>query len=80
VLAGVRALLKPGGELLFSPMSTPIGAYPGKRCFRDPVLLRCECLSGALTGAEFQQLARRAGSPIRGLVSDRPLAFHGSRR
>jgi len=72
VLAGVRRLLKPGGEFYFADV------YADRRVpealLRDPVLYG-ECLSGALYWNDFLQLARRAGFPDPRLVSDRPLAI-----
>jgi arsenite methyltransferase len=72
VLAGVQALLKPGGEFYFSDV------YADRRLpesvHRDPVLYG-ECLGGALYWNDFLALARRQGFADPRLVEDRPLGI-----
>ncbi|MEO1002061.1 MAG: methyltransferase domain-containing protein [Cyanobacteria bacterium J06638_7] len=70
VLAGVRRLLRPGGEFFFADVYTDRRVPQALR--HDPVL-HGECLSGALYGNDFLRLARRAGFADPRLVSDRPL-------
>lgn len=70
VLAGVKRLLKPGGEFYFSDV------YADRRLSepvrKDPVLYG-ECLGGALYWNDFLTLARNAGFADPRLVTDRPL-------
>ncbi|MCP9808979.1 methyltransferase domain-containing protein [Cyanobium sp. HWJ4-Hawea] len=73
VLAGVRRLLKPGGEFYFSDVYAD-RRVPGP-LQQDPVLYG-ECLSGALYWNDFLRLARQAGFPDPRLVADRPLAIN----
>ncbi|MGM0564143.1 MAG: methyltransferase domain-containing protein [Pseudomonadota bacterium] len=71
VLAGVKKLLKPGGEFYFSDV------YADRRIpasvANDPVLYG-ECLGGALYWKDFIRLSRTAGFNDPRLVEDRPLA------
>ncbi|EDY86538.1 arsenite methyltransferase [gamma proteobacterium HTCC5015] len=71
VLAGVKKLLKPGGEFYFSDV------YADRRIpesvANDPVLYG-ECLGGALYWKDFIRLSRAAGFNDPRLVEDRPLA------
>lgn len=70
VLAGVRRLLKPGGEFYFSDV------YASRRvpeAMRNDPLLYGECLGGALYWNDFVQLAKAAGFIDPRLVEDRPL-------
>lgn len=71
VLAGVRRLLRPGGELYFSDVYCDRRVPEPLR--HDPVLYG-ECLSGALYWNDFLRLARHSGFADPRLVSDRPLA------
>lgn len=70
VLAGIQALLKPGGEFYFSDV------YADRRVpelvRNDPVIYG-ECLGGALYWNDFIQLAKRHGFIDPRLVEDRPL-------
>ncbi|MBV1881304.1 MAG: methyltransferase domain-containing protein [Pseudomonadales bacterium] len=70
VLAGVKRLLKPGGEFYFSDV------YADRRIPKsvhdDPVLYG-ECLGGALYWNDFVGLSRRQGFSDPRLVEDRPL-------
>jgi arsenite methyltransferase len=72
VLAGVKSLLKPGGEFYFSDV------YADRRVpesvQQDPVIYG-ECLGGALYWNDFLQLAKRQGFTDPRLVEDRPLAI-----
>ncbi|MEB3172456.1 MAG: methyltransferase domain-containing protein [Cyanobacteriota bacterium] len=72
VLAGVRRLLKPGGELYFADVYADRRIDPALR--DDPVLYG-ECLSGALYWNDFLRLARQSGFADPRLVSSRPLAI-----
>ncbi|MEB3351364.1 MAG: methyltransferase domain-containing protein [Cyanobacteriota bacterium] len=72
VLAGVRRLLKPGGEFYFADVYADRRLPEAVR--RDPVLYG-ECLGGALYWNDFLRLARGAGFADPRLVSDRPLAI-----
>jgi arsenite methyltransferase len=70
VLAGVRNLLKPGGEFYFSDV------YADRRVpadVRSDHVLYGECLGGALYWNDFIQLAKRHGFIDPRLVEDRPL-------
>ncbi|MGB1457379.1 methyltransferase domain-containing protein [Spongiibacter marinus] len=70
VLAGVKRLLKPGGEFYFSDV------YANRRvpeAMRDDPLLYGECLGGALYWNDFVQLAKGQGFTDPRLVEDRPL-------
>jgi arsenite methyltransferase len=70
VLAGVRKLLKPGGEFYFSDV------YADRRVpesVRDDPVLYGECLGGALYWNDFIQLAKTQGFTDPRLVTDRPL-------
>jgi SAM-dependent methyltransferase len=72
VLAGVRRLLKPGGEFYFADV------YADRRidaALRDDPVLYGECLSGALYWNDFLRLARSSGFADPRLVSSRPLAI-----
>ncbi|WP_216904103.1 methyltransferase domain-containing protein [Synechococcus sp. CCY 9618] len=72
VLAGIRRLLKPGGEFYFSDV------YADRRlpeAVRSHPVLYGECLGGALYWNDFLRLARAAGFADPRLVSDRPLAI-----
>ncbi|MBL8536257.1 MAG: methyltransferase domain-containing protein [Hyphomonadaceae bacterium] len=72
VLAGARALLKPGGEFYFSDV------YADRRVpadLRQDAVLSGECLAGALYWNDFLRLARGAGFLDPRLVSDRRLAI-----
>ena len=70
VLAGVKRLLKPGGEFFFSDV------YADRRLSddirKDPVLYG-ECLGGALYWNDFVNLSKQAGFADPRLVTDRPL-------
>ena len=70
VLAGVKRLLKPGGEFYFSDV------YADRRVpasvQNDPVLYG-ECLGGALYWNDFLRMAKAAGFTDPRLVTDRPL-------
>ena len=70
VLAGVKKLLKPGGEFFFSDV------YADRRVpaavKNDPVLYG-ECLGGALYWNDFLRLAKRHGFADPRLAEDRPL-------
>ncbi len=70
VLAGVKRLLKPGGEFYFSDV------YADRRVSvsvqNDPVLYG-ECLGGALYWNDFLRMAKSAGFTDPRLVADRPL-------
>lgn len=72
VLAGVRHLLKPGGEFYFADVYADRRLDPGLRS--DPVLYG-ECLAGALYWNDFLRLARANGFADPRLVSSRPLAI-----
>lgn len=72
VLAGVRRLLKPGGEFYFADVYADRRLPEAVRC--DPVLYG-ECLGGALYWNDFLRLARGAGFADPRLVTDRPLAI-----
>ena len=69
-LAGVKKLLKPGGEFFFSDV------YADRRVpaavKNDPVLYG-ECLGGALYWNDFLRLAKRHGFADPRLAEDRPL-------
>jgi arsenite methyltransferase len=70
VLAGVRSLLKPGGEFYFSDV------YADRRIpedVRNDPIIYGECLGGALYWNDFIQLAKRHGFMDPRLVEDRPL-------
>lgn len=73
VIAGVKRLLKPGGEFYFSDV------YASRRLpaelQTDPVLLG-ECLGGALYWNDFLSIARNEGFLDPRLVTDRPLAIN----
>ena len=70
VLAGVKRLLKPGGEFYFSDVyadrRVPVSVQ------NDPVLYG-ECLGGALYWNDFLRLAKASGFTDPRLVADRPL-------
>lgn len=72
VLAGVRRLLKSGGEFYFSDVYADRRLPESVRS--DPVLYG-ECLGGALYWNDFLRLAVRHGFPDARLVADRPLAI-----
>lgn len=72
VLAGVRRLLKPGGEFYFADVYADRRIDPALRS--DPVLYG-ECLSGALYWNDFLRLARHSFFADPRLVSSRPLAI-----
>jgi SAM-dependent methyltransferase len=72
VLAGVRHLLKPGGEFYFADVYADRRVPDALRS--DPVLYG-ECLGGALYWNDFLRLARQAGYIDPRLVTDRPLAI-----
>lgn len=72
VLAGVRRLLKPGGEFYFSDVYCERRVPKALR--GDPVLYG-ECLGGALYWNDFLNLAKRNGFADPRLVEDRPLAI-----
>lgn len=72
VLAGVKRLLKPGGEFYFSDV------YADRRVpdtVRDDPVLYGECLGGALYWNDFLTLGKRQGFADPRLVEDRPLAI-----
>jgi SAM-dependent methyltransferase len=72
VLAGVKRLLKPGGEFYFSDV------YADRRVpepLRNNPVLYGECLGGALYWNDFLSLAKRQGFADPRLVEDRPLAI-----
>jgi len=72
VLAGVRRLLKPGGEFYFADV------YADRRIddhLRDDPVLYGECLSGALYWNDFLRIARQSGFVDPRLVTSRPLAI-----
>ena len=72
VLAGVRRLLRPGGEFYFADV------YADRRipaALQSDPLLYGECLSGALYWNDFLRVARSAGFADPRLVSHRPLAI-----
>ncbi|MFZ9228524.1 MAG: methyltransferase domain-containing protein [Prochlorococcaceae cyanobacterium] len=75
VLAGVRRLLKPGGELYFADVYADRRIDPALR--DDPVLYG-ECLSGALYWNDFLRVARQSGFADPRLVSSRPLSISDS--
>lgn len=75
VLAGIRRLLKPGGEFHFSDVYADRRIPAALRA--DPVLYG-ECLSGALYWNDFLNLAKRQGFTDPRLVTDRPLAITSS--
>ncbi|MCW8193676.1 methyltransferase domain-containing protein [Proteobacteria bacterium 005FR1] len=70
VLAGVKKLLKPGGEFYFSDVYADRRVPDSVR--NDPVLYG-ECLGGALYWNDFIQLAKRQGFTDPRLMEDRPL-------
>ncbi|MEX1031797.1 MAG: methyltransferase domain-containing protein [Cellvibrionaceae bacterium] len=70
VLAGVKRLLRPGGEFYFSDVYADRRVPESVR--KDPVLYG-ECLGGALYWNDFLQLAKRQGFADARLVEDRPL-------
>lgn len=70
VLAGVRRLLKPGGEFYFSDVYADRRVPDSVR--NDPVLYG-ECLGGALYWNDFLALGKRHGFADPRLVEDRPL-------
>jgi arsenite methyltransferase len=72
VLAGVRRLLKPGGEFYFADVYADRRIDPALR--DDPVLYG-ECLSGALYWNDFLRVARCSGFADPRLVNSRPLAI-----
>lgn len=72
VLAGVRRLLKPGGEFYFSDVLADRRLDAALRT--DPVLVG-ECLGGALYWKDFLRLAAQSGFADPRLVDDRPLAI-----
>ncbi|MBM5802931.1 MAG: methyltransferase domain-containing protein [Cyanobacteria bacterium K_DeepCast_35m_m2_155] len=72
VLAGVRRLLKPGGEFYFADVYADRRIDPALR--DDPVLYG-ECLSGALYWNDFLRVARQSGFADPRLVSSRPLSI-----
>lgn len=72
VFAGVRRLLKPGGEFYFADVYADRRLDPGLR--DDPVLYG-ECLSGALYWNDFLRMARQSGFTDPRLVSSRALAI-----
>lgn len=72
VMAGVKRLLKPGGEFYFSDVYADRRVPDAVR--NDPVLYG-ECLGGALYWNDFLRLARQAGFIDPRLVADRSLAI-----
>lgn len=72
VLAGVRRLLKPGGEFYFADVYADRRIPAGLK--NDPVLYG-ECLGGALYWNDFLNLARRQGFADPRLVEHRALAI-----
>lgn len=75
VLAGVRRLLKPGGEFYFSDV------YADRRipdALRNDPVIYGECLGGALYWNDFLRLARQQRFSDPRLVTDRPLAINHS--
>ena len=72
VLAGARALLKPGGEMYFSDVYSDRRVPDSLR--NDPVIYG-ECLGGALYWNDFLNLAKHAGFGDPRLVEDRPLTI-----
>lgn len=70
VLAGVKRLLKPGGEFYFSDVYCDRRVPAEVR--NDPVLYG-ECLGGALYWNDFLSLSQRQGFADPRLVEDRPL-------
>jgi SAM-dependent methyltransferase len=72
VLAGVRRLLRPGGEFHFADVYCDRRVPEALR--HDPVLYG-ECLSGALYWNDFLRLCRAAGFADPRLLSDRELAI-----
>ncbi len=72
VLAGVKRLLKPGGEFYFSDVYADRRVPQQLR--KDPVLYG-ECLGGALYWNDFINLAKRQGFADPRLVEGRPLAI-----
>jgi len=75
VLAGLRGLLKEGGEFYFSDV------YADRRlpeAVRHHPVLYGECLGGALYWNDFLRLARGAGFADPRLVNDRPLEITDS--
>lgn len=70
VLAGVKRLLKPGGEFYFSDVYADRRVPDSVR--NDPVLYG-ECLGGALYWNDFLRLSRQAGFADPRLVDSRPL-------
>ena len=72
VLAGVKRLLKPGGEFYFSDVYADRRLPQAVR--EDPVLFG-ECLGGALYWNDFLTLSKQAGFADPRLVTDRPLAI-----
>lgn len=75
VLAGVKRLLKPGGEFYFSDVYAD--RRVGAELRNDPVLYG-ECLGGALYWNDFLNLSKRQGFADPRLVEDRPLAVTDS--
>ena len=72
VLAGVRRLLRPGGEFHFADVYCDRRVPEPLR--HDPVLYG-ECLSGALYWNDFLRLCRAGGFADPRLASDRPLSI-----
>ena len=70
VLAGVKKLLKPGGEMYFADVYADRRLSEAVRT--DPVLLG-ECLGGALYWGDFLDIARETGFGDARLVTARPL-------
>ena len=70
VLAGVKRLLKPGGEFYFSDVYADRRVPAEVR--NDPVLYG-ECLGGALYWNDFLSLSKRQGFADPRLIEDRPL-------
>jgi len=70
VLAGVKRLLKPGGEFYFSDVYAD--RRVPKEVHDDPVIYG-ECLGGALYWNDFLSLSKRQGFTDPRLVEDRPL-------
>lgn len=75
VFAGVRRLLKPGGEFYFSDVYADRRVPEAVR--NDPVLYG-ECLGGALYWNDFLRLAQRHGFMDPRLVEDRALSITDS--
>ncbi len=72
VLAGVKRLLKEGGEFYFSDVYADRRVPESMRT--DPVLYG-ECLGGALYWNDFLRMAQAAGFPDPRLVEDRPITI-----